>query len=221
MSAKKIRWIFFDIGGVILDDTEPERLRQEALLNVLKDYLPDITIQDIYKAWLLASTQPGSVRIQALRELMKNSPNLQEAEEKYKEVCNYDYLGSSKIRPEAKSVLEQLSKKYNLGVMANQSTKTTQLLEAAGLLPFLSHQIMSGHVGLEKPNPDFFKSIIADSGAKAEESILVDDNWYRGLAPAQSLGMSTILYCRDIIPVPVDAVPDFRINNLKELLDKF
>ena len=105
--------------------------------------------------------------------------------------------------------------------MSNQSTKTAELLETFGLLRFFSHQKMSGHIGLEKPNPDFFKAILEDSGAKVEESVLVDDNWYRGLVPAKSFGMSTVLFRRDIIPVPQDASPDFQINNLNELLEKF
>ncbi len=221
MKDASINWIFFDMGGVILNDDKPESLRQAALLEVTQKFIPNITMEDIYNSWLAASQLPGSVRINALREMFKNSAHLEIAEAEYISVCNYNYHALSYIRPDAKEVLTELSKSYNLGIMANQNIKTMTLLETAGLLPYFSHQKMSDHIGLQKPDPNFYLTILQDSGAKPEESIIIDDNWYRGLLPAKNLGMSTVLYERDIIPYPNTAQPNFRVTNLKDLFKIF
>lgn len=125
------------------------------------------------------------------------------------------------MRPEAHQVLAELSKRYHLGIMANQKIERATLLEKAGLTPFFTHQKMSGSIGLEKPEPAFFKSILEDADANPEESALVDDNWYRGLLPAQQIGMHTVLFKREIIPYPKNAQPDFSINKLADLLEIF
>lgn len=216
-----LKWLFFDIGGVILNDDRPEQLRQTTLLQVTQRYLPQITMNDVYNAWMTASQTPGSLRIEALRALFKDSPQLAEAEAEYNRVCNYNYHELSFIRPGVKTVLNQLARRYQLGIIANQHTKTVDILRAGEILPYFSHQKMSAHIGLEKPDPKFFLSVLEDTGAKATESVMIDDNWYRGLVPAKALGMTTVLYKRDFIPYPETASPDFTINSLEELLDIF
>lgn len=221
MNRENIQWLFFDMGGVILNDDKPENLRQTALLEVIKKYEPSFTIADVHKAWAKASEQPGSVRINALKTIFKDSIHLAKAEAEFSKIYKDNYHELSTVRSEAKNVLAKLSPHYKLGIMANQHARTTELLESAGLLPYFSHKKMSAHVGLEKPNPEFFKTILQDSGVKAGESVIIDDNWYRGLLPAKKLGMATVLYQREIIPYPETANPDFKISNLEELLNIF
>jgi HAD superfamily hydrolase (TIGR01509 family) len=216
-----IEWIFFDMGGVILDDSEPEIMRQQLALNVAKKYMPTVTMTDVKEAWMIASGTPGSMRIVALRELCKSLPNLEEIVSEYKELCQIDYHSLCKVRPEAKEVVSQLSQRYQLGLMANQGAKAISHLVDSGLLEFFSYQKMSHHVGLEKPDPEFFKSILNATKAQPDKSVIIDDNWFRGCLPARKEGMKTILYKRDIIPSPDDANPNWQINSLTELLKIF
>lgn len=209
------------MGGVLLDDSKVESMRQEVLLEVSKKYLPHLKKTDILHAWLEASKIPGSVRINALKMLLKDQPETQEAEEEYKNLCNFDYHNLSHITPDAKEILVKLSRSYRLGLMANQRAKSLELIQEAGLANILNHTQMSEHIGLEKPNPKFYSSILNECHAKAEESVLVDDNWYRGLAQAKNIGMKTILLKRDIIPTPPEAKPDWTIYKLPDLLKIF
>jgi HAD superfamily hydrolase (TIGR01509 family) len=221
MTNPNPEWIFLDVGGVILNDDKPERLRQEAVLKVARKHIPHLALADVRAAWLDASHFPGTVRTNALRVLLKGSPHLAEAEAELARLANYDYRALSTIRPAAAEILNKLSQRYKLGIMANQSPKTTALLETAGLLPYLSHHKLSGEIGLEKPDPLFYKTILADAGADPHRSVLVDDNWYRGLVQARHLGMGTVLFHREIIPAPESADPDFTITRLEELITIF
>ncbi len=65
MNTENINWLFFDMGGVILNDDKPENIRQSVLLEVVKVYEPSLAISDVHKAWARASEQPGSVRLNA------------------------------------------------------------------------------------------------------------------------------------------------------------
>lgn len=219
IELEKCRWIFFDIGGVILDDSAPETARQAKLLYVAKKYLPETSQKDVYYAWLRASKKPGSVRLNALEFLLGKHPKYDKAKDKYLKLCEQiPYLDMSHIRPEASTVISRLSTRYHLGLAGNQSIKVMALLKKAKLLSFLQHQKVSGHLGKEKPDPGFFIQILKEVHAKPNECILVDDNWYRGLAPAKKLGMFTILLQRDFIPYPKTAKPTVMIRQLKNLL---
>lgn len=220
-NMENIKWLFFDMGGVILDDDTPEGLRQADLLKIAEKYLPNSTIQDVKKAWEMASPNPGSMKHEAAKLLFANQSFAEQAVSEYLEYCQVDYYGLSRVRPEAKKVIPILAEKYNLGIMANQGAKAIDHLVEANLLGFFSHQKMSHHVGLQKPNPEFFNTILKDTGAKPEESIQIDDNWFRGCVPARKAGMKIVLYKRDIIPHPADANPDWEVSNLKELLEIF
>ncbi len=209
------------MGGVLLDDTVPESKRQNFALEVAKKYMPETTMAEVKQAWLDASGIPGSMRMVAMRELCKNLPNIEEVVHEYDKICQVDYYGLSKIRPEAKKVLAELSKKYNIGLMANQGPQAIDHLVDAGILEYFSHQKMSHHVGLAKPDPEFYRAIFADTGSKPEESVNIDDNWFRGCVPGKKLGMKTILFKGPTVPFPEDANPDFAISRLDELLEIF
>lgn len=216
----QIQWIFFDVGGVLLDDTVVEAERQQRALELAQRFNSNLTEADMYQAWLEASKLPGSVRENALHILMGNNENFTSVQDEYKALFPPGYyLAKSHIRPECHGILSQLQKHYRLGIIANQSTKTADLLTEAGIMQYFQHQKVSAHHGLEKPDPAYFAEVFQDAGANPHHSAFVDDNWYRGLLPGQQLGMTTILFKRHIMPYPHTANPDYIIETLPKLLD--
>ena len=128
----------------------------------------------------------------------------------------------SSIRPEAKEVVEVLSKKYRLGVMANQPTKTADKFKVAGIDGYFSQLGMSHDYGYHKPDPRLYAEILAETKAVAERSVMIDDNYERGLRTAKDLGFKIVWYLetgsRFWIP---DAKADWIIGNLRDLLSIF
>jgi HAD superfamily hydrolase (TIGR01509 family) len=219
---ENIDWIFFDVGGVILDDGPAEIKRQEAVLTIARQFKPELTMASVLDAWMEASKLHGTVRHHTLRLLLDSDTDYKKGLEEFKQLLPHGhYLSMSQIRPEAAEILEQLSKHYQLGIIANQSHQTTDFLAAADVLKYFGHQKMSAHHGLEKPNPAYFEAVLSDTKANPERSVLVDDNWFRGLLPAQNLGMKTILFKRDCMPYPENAQPDHAVASLKELIQIF
>lgn len=52
---------------------------------------------------------------------------------------------------------------------------------------------MSGHVGLRKPDPKFFRHILSEVGLAAEDVLLIDDNKAK-IAAADAMGMRTMIF---------------------------
>lgn len=220
MPLPSLDWIFFDVGGVLLDDTEAERRRTALLLEICAAHDPSIRTEDILRARIIASGQIGSLETSVIETLLtdprQRAAAVQETKERRHEIA---YEQFSHPRPEALAVVAELSKKYRLGIMANQPEHTTRRLEEYGILRSFSHFVMSDGYALHKPDPRLFLEVFKETGALPTHSLMIDDNIERGLLPAQALGMRTVWYRRETETrtdhPPVDAV----IRSLKELLE--
>ena len=216
----KIKWIFFDIGGVLLDDSRAEALKRQVLWDIIKKYLPKVTLAKIENLFTRLSSEHGIISYNILKFLLTNSNDLEQAEEtrraKWPEIGYYRH---STIRPEAKKVLTKLSKKYHLGVIANQNILAKEKLKEAGIYDLLHHQTVSDEHGLEKPDPKYFQAVFKETGANPNESVIVDDNIERALIPGKKLGMTTVWYkLQERTDIPKNQV-NFTITSLADLLD--
>ena len=114
-------------------------------------------------------------------------------------------------------MVAQLAKHFKLGIIANQNTKIKQKLEDAGVLQHFLYKAVSADVGLTKPDPEYFKYVLNESGAAANCAVMIDDNPVRGLYPAKSLGMTTVWYkLADNFHIQQDSI-DYTIGSLVEL----
>ena len=97
-----------------------------------------------------------------------------------------------RIADGAESVLKQLSRKYDLGVIANQSEDVLALLKSSGLGEYFKVKAISATVGLKKPSPEIFALALKEAGHEAKECIMVGDRLDTDICPANKLGMKTI-----------------------------
>ncbi|MFZ2205789.1 MAG: HAD family hydrolase [Minisyncoccia bacterium] len=214
-----IDWIFFDIGGVLADESEFLTVRQNYNLETIQYFQPETTMEDVLKVWPQASEMLGDLDENVIQISLKDKSRIPEAIELMNEKRNKapNYYDLLKIRPEAIEVIPQLAKKYKLGIMANQNIQAREKLGEIGLLPYFQNTDVSIDHKLSKPDPEFFKKIFEITKADPNKSIMVDDNIERGLAPSKKLGMTTILYKLDDSNPSRDVI-DFSINSLKDLL---
>ncbi len=214
---ESIKWLFFDVGGVLIDESSFLNWRQKNDLSIIQKYSFNLTMDDIKQQWKRASAMDGSLDENVIK-IFVNSNNIENALLDLKSsYTNAPQYYDQPIRMEAFETLQQLSKKYKLGIIANQSVVAKNKLESAGLLQFLHTADMSGHLGVDKPNPEIFKTVLSGVGAEFDTSIMIDDNVERGLLPARLLGMKTIWYKNEDGLIESNEV-DCTITNLKDLL---
>jgi putative hydrolase of the HAD superfamily len=106
-------------------------------------------------------------------------------------------LSNYRLFPDVEPVLAELhALGLTLGVISNFEEWLERLLGALNVVRFFEVRVISGAVGLEKPDPQIFRLALDKAGVRAEESAYVGDNPYFDVEPASSLGMYAVLVDR-------------------------
>ena len=219
MNLKKFEWIFFDIGGVLTDESKSNKLRMQTVLEIINQYVPDVFMEDIIdEYWTGASSAVGDVDKSLLRIFLKKEDLIEQALGQLAEKKKFwpAYHERNVIRNESGRTLEALSKNHKIGVIANQSGLVRDFLEKGGILKYFDFLGISAEYKLEKPDPAFFEEVLKDSGADPSKSVMIDDNIKRGLLPAKKLGFTTIWFNFDRRNGKGET--DYEINSLEELI---
>ena len=151
-----LRWIFFDLGSTLIDETDCEAFRTEALL-----------------------TQPNAPdRATLLRRMAELAA---ENRLPYKDAAREFGLETmkwpghlEKLYPAAPSLLEKLQGKFHLGIIANQNIGTEARMEAFGIRKYFDLVISSAEEGVAKPDPRIFE--IALDGASPADALMIGDS---------------------------------------------
>ena len=128
-----IQWLFFDVGSTLVSEEKPFLHRLHEIAEAVNE--PFETIQD--KVLQLYKEKKKGERVLSTRSGMENPRWRSEDEELF---------------PGSYVCLEKLSKKYKIGVIANQKPGTAARLEKHGVLKFIDLVIASAEEGLEKPD---------------------------------------------------------------------
>ena len=123
---------------------------------------------------------------------------------------------------DALNVLEKLSKKFRLGIIANQSGDLSARLYSFGIDEYFSTVISSSDYGIAKPDKRLFTIALEKSGVKAHNAVMVGDRLDNDILPANELGFTTVHikqgFAKNQIPPSDSYKPTYAVNNLTELL---
>ncbi len=127
-----------------------------------------------------------------------------------------DYVS---LDPDAYSVLDQLRRSATLALITNfdHPPHVYTLLSESGLAPLFSAIVVSGEVGVEKPDPAIFSICLEKTGLRPAQVVHVGDS-SEDVAGATAAGCRPILIARDPNTCPVVASGVPVISGLRELL---
>jgi len=119
--------------------------------------------------------------------------------------------------PDALPALRELAARgYVLGIVSNWERWLRGGLEAMGLGGWFDHVIVSGEVGIEKPDPRIFALAAQSTGLPPGAHAYVGDSPSVDVIAADQAGMTGILVARD---ADGEAWPDPSINVVRRLTD--
>jgi HAD superfamily hydrolase (TIGR01549 family) len=122
---------------------------------------------------------------------------------------------------DAEPTLEALSKKCEMGIIANQSKDINELIETSKLGRFFKVQAISSSVGLKKPDPKIFELALKQAGRPAGECVMVGDRLDTDICPANTLGMTTIRTTNSLFALQVPEKkceqPTYTVARLSEI----
>ncbi|WP_062107453.1 HAD family hydrolase [Bacillus niameyensis] len=106
------------------------------------------------------------------------------------------FAGHSKLFPEVKVVLEELSKKYQLAVISNAMPSMDWIFDRLGIRKYFDSIILSAFVNEEKPGKAIYNRALQQLQAKREESIFIDDR-IENITGAERVGIKGLHSDRD------------------------
>lgn len=197
-----IKWFFFDIGSTLVDESVAFRKRVEKTIANT-----NVSYDDFYNKMV---------------EISKHNQNgYHKALEAYGLTMVPWNSGDEFVYPEAEECLRKLSKKYKIGIIANQTFGSKERLEKIGLLKYINLVVASAEEGIAKPDLRIFEIALCKANCKAEESVMIGDRLDNDIVPANKIGMKTVWIKQGFgglaVPIIQEEQPTFTINNLSEL----
>ena len=203
----KPKWIFFDVGSTLADETEAYDHRARDMIEGTS-----ISFSEFDKARHAFAKMGLDGNSEAIRYFgLKKKPWHSEDE---------------KLYPDAHDALTDLYKKgYRLGIIANQNSGLEKRLEAWGIRKFFRVIVSSAEAGCVKPDRAIFELALKTAGCEAEESVMVGDRLDNDMLPAKEIGMKTVWIRTGLSKVqPLKfgkRICDIQIESLMELTEIF
>ncbi len=90
----------------------------------------------------------------------------------------------------AAALLKKLSTRYPLHIISNGFPEVQYIkMETSGILGYFGEVILSEQCGVAKPHPDIFRQAMAATGARAETSLMIGDDWEADILGALGAGI--------------------------------
>lgn len=201
---KNIKWLFFDIGSTLIDETDCYKSRCDYAINkggIKRDEFMAL----VYET---AKTSPTAIKTAA---------------EHYKIVLPEWDNSLEKLYPETAKVAVELSKKYHLGVIANQSLGTAHRLDNWGIGKYFDVIVASAEEGYVKPDLKIFELALKRADCKPEEAVMIGDRLDNDIVPAKKIGMKTIWVKQGLAKYQSinkkTEQPDYTINTISQLIE--
>ena len=218
--------IFFDIDGTLLDHKNAERLAAIGFKDQF-DFFNGISNNDFVEKWHdlaekhIATYLDGQVsftgqRRARIRELFESDIEDQACDSLFNEYLN-QYEEYWSLYPDVLECLRELED-YQLGIISNgDSSQQRRKLGKLGISGFFSQIIISGEVGVSKPDARIFQHACEIGGTNPTACVYIGDNFTLDAEGSRDAGMKGIWLNRDKTNEPDSGLS---IESLHELGDK-
>lgn len=205
MKLENIKWIFFDMGSTLIDETLAMEHRIREVIEGTEITYKQFIEKKIYFA---KQNKPADLETIKFFGLTK-TPWHKEDE---------------RLFPDTIECLEKLHQYYRIGIIANQSLGSKERLETFGILKYIDVVVASAEEGVAKPDKRIFEIALERARCKPEETVMVGDRLDNDIIPANEIGMFTIWMkqgnWKDACPRNELEQPDITVENMSELCEK-
>lgn len=184
-TAKPIKNILFDLGGVIYD-IEPAHTQKaiERLLNT--DAAQDMFTKS-FQMDFVSDYEIGKISTQRFVEEIRNAYQLTDADAAIEDAWNALLIG---VIPGRVDFLNKLKQKYPLALLSNTNELHLAYIwdDCVPVFDTMQQCFFSCKIGMRKPNADIFEYTLHQMGWNAEETLFIEDS-PPNIAGAKAIGM--------------------------------
>lgn len=217
----EIKAVLFDYDGTVSDRTRSAYANYHALLH---EFFPEMDIHSTeFESRIQRCILWDEYGTVSQKSVMKNirehwKPDL-DTDEALKEW--YRLFPDHQIWTEGlPAVLKQLSRSYQIGLLTNgPHERQWPKIGKMHLEDYFFPIIVSGDIGIDKPDPRIFAKAAEDMHLRCDECAYVGDTFMTDIAGAVNAGMRPVWYCgerKGITALDIDI-----IHKAQELLELF
>lgn len=189
-----IKWVFFDVGNVLLNDDPLMAKRFEMLWRAIQGVDGEVGFAGLLRQReQLILEDRESLYFERIGRRYLADGQWEKLLSGYDAELRSNYLKYNPPTPGIEEVLKQLAGSFRLGVAANQVRQAQDALEKLGLLSYFDVVVISEEVGLAKPDIRFFEYVLNEAGCEPRDAVYIGDRVDNDIAPAKQVGMKTIL----------------------------
>ena len=189
-----IRWVFFDVGNVIMNDDPVMAFLYAELHGALQAAgkgRPFPTLLAEREADI-AARGPG--HWYRLGEKYLGTDGLHALMHHCASQIRSDYMAYHNVLPGMAEALERLAREFSLGLLANQLRESVDALSACGQRRHFRVLALSELVEHKKPEPGIFAWALREAGCAPGEAVMVGDRIDNDIVPARRAGMWTVWF---------------------------
>lgn len=222
MTQPEIKIIFFDAYGVLIGVSDyREDVAKELELpieQVIGANLKAINHPNM-PSWSAVDSHEKEVEFsKAAAKGLLQELGMESTPDQIERICNLWLSRRHAAMDGVIDTLEYLRPKYKLGVISNAAPSLrTQVLPEVGLLKYFDPIVISGEIGVRKPDPDIYLDALKLANVDPEEAAFIDDS-ESFLDVARQLGFNQTILMDEV----GDNSGEFRvIKNFRELKEAF
>ena len=199
-----VKWIFFDVGSTLVDETEAYDHRVREMIAG-----KSITFKEFDDVRIALAKQGLDGNSAAIKHFgLTKTPWHSEDEVPYSDAHT--------------TLTALIDKGYKLGIIANQKLGTEERLKSWSLRQYFDVIVTSAEIGYAKPDKEIFEKALELAKCTAEESVMVGDRLDNDIIPAKAIGMKTVWVKNGLAQYQSaelgEGVADYQIGSLSDLL---
>jgi HAD superfamily hydrolase (TIGR01549 family) len=189
-----LEMVFFDIGGVMYDDS----IYARSWMKALRESGASFTDEEFDAEYAAArAAQSESFRRRLTARFLGSVDRLATVEAR---AARYWAYPPTALYPDVVPCLEALEGRFRLGVIANQPSSVRQAMERDGLTRFFEVWGVSDDLGLQKPDPKLFSHVLYTAGVSPARTVMLGDRLDYDVRPAKAAGMHAVWVLRGEAP---------------------
>ncbi len=189
-----LEMVFFDIGGVMYDDS----IYARSWMKALRESGASFTDEEFDAEYAAARTaQSESFRRRLTARFLGSVDDLGTVEAR---AARYWAYPPTALYPDVVPCLEALAGRFRLGVIANQPSSVRQAMARDGLTRFFEVWGVSDDLGLQKPDPKLFSLVLHTAGVSPAATVMLGDRLDYDVRPAKAAGMHAVWVLRGEAP---------------------